>query len=250
MKKKVLIIAAALLLCAAVVAGYFLLTEPGSVKAPPAPEPAQTAQYTETEVQPTPEIPKEFDKTRYSLTDPTSLWVVVNKKRPLPADYVPSGLVSVGGGQMTKESADALSQLLAAAKNQNLPMSVLSGYRSYATQQITYAGWVSRDGQAAADTYSARAGYSEHQTGLAVDLGNGTCDLEICFANTPAGGWLAANAHTFGFIIRYPNGKTAITGYQYEPWHLRYVGLDLAKELQAKNQTMEEFFELGPAPGY
>lgn len=193
-----------------------------------------------------------FDKARYPLDKPDSLWIVVNKQRPLRADFVPPQLTIIRGANMQTEAAQATEQLLKAASNAQVPLRIISGYRSYATQKSTYESYVQKDGRAAADTYSARAGFSEHQTGLAADLGNGSgqCDLEICFASTAGGTWLAANAHTYGFIIRYTKDKTGVTGYQYEPWHIRYVGVDLANELRARNQTMEEFFALPPAPGY
>jgi D-alanyl-D-alanine carboxypeptidase len=111
---------------------------------------------------------------------------------------------------------------------------------------VLYNGYVAKDGQAAADRYSAKPGTSEHQTGLAMDvcLANSGCSLEQAFGDTPAGKWVAANAHKYGFIVRYLPGKDAITGYEYEPWHLRYVGIELATELQRNNKTMEEFFGL------
>ena len=107
----------------------------------------------------------------------------------------------------------------------------VSGYRSYSQQASLYDSYVRQYGQATADTLAARPGFSEHQTGLAMDIGNasGVCALQACFATTPAGKWAAANAATYGFIIRYPAGAEAVTGYTYEPWHLRYVGRDLAR---------------------
>lgn len=187
-----------------------------------------------------------FDKAKYSIDDPASIWVIVNKKRPLPSSYAPNDLV----GQLRSEPSGKLQELLAAAAANGASMRILSGYRSYATQNSTYNAYVAKDGQAAADRYSARPGHSEHQTGLAADLGNGTCDLEICFGTTVAGKWLAANAHTYGFTISYPESKEAITGYQYEPWHIRYVGIELASELKKANQTLGEFFGLPATPSY
>ena len=194
--------------------------------------------------------PLPFDPTQFSIDDPTSIWVVVNKKRPIPNSFEPADLTTVGNEQLRGEPAGALNTLLEAARAEGHQLNVLSGYRSYARQAMLYNSYVDRDGIEQADTYSARPGYSEHQTGLAVDLGNGTCDLEECFAETPAGQWLAENAHTYGFTIRYGKGQTNITGYQYEPWHLRYVGKDLANELHSKKLTMEAFFELAPAANY
>jgi D-alanyl-D-alanine carboxypeptidase len=193
-----------------------------------------------------------FDKNRYPLDQPDSLWIIVNKKRPLPAEFVPSQLTAIQGSSVKADAAQAMDQLIKAAAGEQVSLRIISGYRSYATQKSVYDAYVKKDGQTAADTYSARPGHSEHQTGLAADLGNGSgkCDLDICFATTTGGTWLAANAHTYGFIIRYTADKVGVTGYQYEPWHIRYVGVDLANELRAKNQTMEEFFGLPAAPGY
>jgi D-alanyl-D-alanine carboxypeptidase len=196
--------------------------------------------------------PATFNKKQYSTDDPSSLWVVVNKKRPLPSTYVPANLATIGSQQLRKDAADQLNVLLADAKNAGQPMTVISGYRSYSDQVSTYNSYAKRDGAAAADRYSARAGHSEHQTGLAADLGatSGSCALEICFADTGQGKWLAAHAVEYGFIIRYQKDNEDRTGYQYEPWHIRYVGKDLAAESQKTNQTMEEFFGLPVAPDY
>lgn len=192
-----------------------------------------------------------FDKNRYPLDEPSSIWVVINKQRPLPATFVPA-LTDVRGASLQPETAQAVERLIRAASDSQVSLRIISAYRSYDSQKSVYSSYVQKDGQAAADTYSARPGHSEHQTGLAVDLGNGSghCDLETCFATTAGGVWLAANAHTYGFTIRYPEDKTNVTGYQYEPWHIRYVGVDLANELRAKNQVMEEFFGLPAAPSY
>lgn len=254
MRKKSLIIAIlAIVLSIIAAAGYLFIYKPHKAEAPSQP---QTAQQTEspatTEQLPEQESPKEtvFNKSQYSLEDPTSIWVIVNKQRPLPSTYEPSDLINAGGGLLRAEAAAALDQLLKAAEANQTPMSVLSAYRSYVNQQNTYSSWVAKDGQAVADTYSARPGHSEHQTGLAADLGNGTCNLETCFGNTTTGQWLAANAYKYGFVIRYPNGKQTITGYQYEPWHIRYVGNNLAAEIQRTGLTLEEYFQLSPAPTY
>lgn len=184
----------------------------------------------------------------YTNAESSSLTVVVNKKHKLPSEYEPS-LKSASGAQLRPEAADALGTLLQDASTAGVPVSVLSSYRSYSTQVSTYNKWVSQSGQAAADTFSARPGHSEHQLGLAVDLGNGICNLETCFGNTAAGQWLAANAHRYGFIIRYPEGKQTETGYQYEPWHLRYVGLDVASSISNGGQTLDQYYSV-EAGGY
>lgn len=191
---------------------------------------------------PAPEPATEWPVT-YSLDQSSSLTVVVNKKHKLPSNYVPT-LVAVAGGNMRPEAASELQKLLSDATSAGVPMSILSSYRSYSTQVSTYNKWVSQDGQVAADTYSARPGHSEHQTGLAVDLGNGTCSLEICFGDTPAGKWLASNAKNYGFIIRYPSGKQTETGYQYEPWHLRFVGTDVANAIKNSGKTLDQYYNI------
>lgn len=194
-----------------------------------------------------------FDKTQYSIDNPSSIWIVANKKRPLnPASYAPNDLVNVTGGQQLRsEAATNLRQLITTAKNEGLAINPLSGYRSYTTQQSVYANEVRTYGQTVADTQSARPGTSEHQTGLAIDLGGGGCGIEDCFGDTTEGKWLADNAYKFGFIIRYPENKQSVTGYRYEPWHIRYVGVALATEMQKQGVlTLEEFFGLPAAPNY
>jgi zinc D-Ala-D-Ala carboxypeptidase len=152
---------------------------------------------------------------------------------------------------MRKEAATALTDMIAAAQAESLTISPLSGYRSYNTQVSVYNNEVKRYGQSVADTQSARPGTSEHQTGLAIDVGGGGCGIEDCFGNTPNGKWVAANAYKYGFIIRYTPGKESVTGYRPEPWHIRYIGTELATEMRQKGaQTLEEFFELPPAPSY
>jgi D-alanyl-D-alanine carboxypeptidase len=206
-----------------------------------------------------------FDKKQHSLTDPASIWIVANKQRPLqPKTYVPADLtvpsiqlrsnITNDERQVRRATADALVELSKAAATYGVTLTLESGYRSYNFQVNLYNRYVQQQGQDVADTQSARAGFSEHQTGLAADVGGITrpgCNVEQCFADTPEGQWVAANAFKYGFIIRYPEGKTPITGYTYEPWHLRYVGVELATEMHTKNiLTLEEFFELSPAPDY
>lgn len=219
-----------------------------------APEPTENQQTsTEQPADPQPNIAT-FDKARFSLDDPTSIWVIVNKTRPIDLGFAPGDLVtpdvalnsakSAEENMLRKEVGVALKPLLDAAKAEGHDLFLASGYRSSQLQKTYYDGYVARDGQAAADLYSARPGTSEHQTGLSFDLASAdrSCYLEICFGASPAGKWLAANAHTYGFVVRYPEGKESITGYQYEPWHFRYVGKDLAGELAKSNETLETFF--------
>ncbi|MBA2278852.1 M15 family metallopeptidase [Candidatus Saccharibacteria bacterium] len=209
------------------------------------------------------EAPAGFDKTKYALDKSASPWWVVNKTRPLPAGYVPADLAVpdvrlrlADSEEQMKFSKSATADLIAmfkAAEADDVQLVFGSGYRSEALQRQFYNSYVAQDGKAAADRYSARPGTSEHQTGLAFDATSVSqnCHLEICYANLPEGMWLAANAHEYGFILRYPDGKESITGYQYEPWHLRWVGTELATEMNNSSaKTLEEFFGLPVAPDY
>lgn len=204
-------------------------------------QPVNTPQIKTNVPSPAPAPLPAFDKTKYSLTDPASLWVIASKKYPLnPINYAPGDLVNVGGGQqLRKDAATALARLSNDARVANLTIQPLSGYRSYARQKQVYQNEVDTYGQATADTESAQPGKSEHQTGWAIDIGK----IDDSFANTPEGQWVAANAWKYGFIIRYPQGKQDITGYRYEPWHLRYIGTDLSTEMHNQGiTTLEEFF--------
>jgi D-alanyl-D-alanine carboxypeptidase len=194
------------------------------------------------------------------VDDPTSLWVVVNKIRPLrPMDYTPPDLVAVPvahvwAPQLRKAASDAVVGMFAAfTAETGLRMQSQSAYRSYTSQLGVYNQDVAANGQAAADANTARPGTSEHQTGLAIDISAlpGACSLRACFGDTPQGKWLAANAWRFGFLLRYPANKVPVTGYNYEPWHYRYVGVELATELHTTGVgTLEEFFGLPAAPDY
>lgn len=157
--------------------------------------------------------------------------LIVNKTYSLPNTYVPSN------NALTTLTDNAFISMQKEASKFGLNLYVSSGYRSYEYQKSLYQRYVNKDGQEKADTYSARAGHSEHQTGLCFDLNT----IEDSFANTPEGKWVAQNCYKYGFIIRYPKEKQSITGYKYEPWHLRYVGIDLATKLYEKNLTLEEY---------
>ncbi|MDB5183254.1 MAG: peptidase [Candidatus Saccharibacteria bacterium] len=204
-----------------------------------------------------------FDKKQFSTSDPASIWMVVNKHRPInPVSYVPADLVipnvplRVPGNdsmQVRKVTATALEMMFAAAKADGLNLMLSSGYRSYQYQVGLYNGYVASSSVAEADKTSARPGYSEHQSGLAADIepASEKCDVDVCFAQLPEGVWLAANAYKYGFIIRYTSDKVPVTGYTYEPWHVRYVGTALSNEMhKEKIETLEEFFSLGAAPSY
>lgn len=195
----------------------------------------------------------EFDKTLYSVSDPSSPWVIVNKANALqPKTYQPNDLTSVGGSMFSKKMMPNLQAMIAKAKSEGVSLRVISGYRSYSYQSNLYNAYVEKDGQTAADTYSARPGHSEHQTGLAVDLGGSHgCSLDVCFGKTPEGAWLQDNAVSYGFIIRYLQSNQSVTGYQAEPWHLRFVGVLLAQEMQQQGvTTLEEFFGVDGGKSY
>lgn len=168
--------------------------------------------------------------TRLERDDRAHLLTLVGKQHPLtPRDYAPPDLVPWPADpayQLRAEVADQLDRMVAAAKAERLGLRVISGYRSYETQTATYESWVRAYGRASAEATSARAGHSEHQTGLAVDLDTtrGECYLDACFGATGEGRWLAWHAYRFGFVLSYPDGYRDRTGYAYEPWHIRYVG--------------------------
>ena len=159
--------------------------------------------------------------------------------------------VLIGGTTVHDANPAALAALRAEAAGAGLDVVVWSAYRSFDYQLNLFADAVARFGVQDAEQRSARPGYSEHQTGLAVDVGGGGCDIERCFGDTAEGRWVVTQAHRFGWLVRYPAGSEGVTGYQYEPWHLRYVGPDLATDMhQAGIATLEERFGLPPAPGY
>lgn len=211
-------------------------------------------------VAPIPAIVPTFNKAAFSIDDPNSLWLVVNKTRPLnPMNFEPADLVDVAvphtwAPRMRAEAANAVVNMFAAATAEaGLTLASNSAYRSYDSQVSVYNQDVAANGQAFADTSTARPGTSEHQTGLTIDVGasSGNCSLSTCFGDTPEGIWLAANAWRFGFLLRYPADKTEVTGYAFEPWHYRYIGTDLAGEMHnTGTTTLEEFFGLPAAPNY
>lgn len=203
---------------------------------------------------------KETDKGNAEQTaaHPESITVLVNKQYALPANYEPDDLVYPNVSftfkeqsekkKMRKEAAGALETLFAGAKKDGVTLLGVSAYRSYATQTTLFNNYVKKDGKEKAMTYSAPPGHSEHETGLAIDVtgGDGKCAAEDCFAGTKEAKWLAEHADEYGFIIRFPKGKESVTGYQYEPWHIRYVGKDTAKEIADKSATLEEYMNAVP----
>jgi D-alanyl-D-alanine carboxypeptidase len=206
-----------------------------------------------------------FNPPKYSIDEADSIWVVINKQRQIsPLRYKPENLVFPAfprpkeqnpfGLQLREEAALATVELAAAMRAAGKGTLILnSGFRNYNTQKALYDRTKETRGLAVAEKLSARPGHSEHQLGLAADFsarGQG-CVILVCFGNTEAGRWVEENSHEYGFILRYPKGYRAITGFQYEPWHFRYVGVELSTEMKTKGiKTLEEFWELESAPDY
>ena len=184
--------------------------------------------------------------------DPSNVWTLVNKGRAIPTDYTPSDLIVASVSTRANSTADEkrirqiidgpMTELFAAAQEQGRSLMIGSAYRSATTQDSLFNTYVARVGYEQADKYSAHPGHSEHQTGLAVDISTTSqqCYLSECFIGTADGQWLAENAYKYGFHLRYPKGKEAITGYNFEPWHYRYVGIGLATALHQSGLTLDE----------
>ena len=200
-------------------------------------------------------LDREFYTNMEDVDMSDGILVLCNKYHILKSNYVPDlvSLSGYGGGQMQREAASHFKEMVDAAKKDGISLKNVSGYRSYNTQKYLYNNYVKRDtqkylynnyvkrdGVAKADTYSARAGSSEHQTGLASDIN--TASSSAHFEKTKEYAWLIKNSYKYGFILRYPEGKTFITGYKYEPWHYRYVGTDVAKIIYEKDITYEEYY--------
>ncbi len=171
--------------------------------------------------------------------------MLINKYYRLPADYEPDDLVAVdpalGRGYLRKEVYEAYQPLYEEAVKQGFNLKVVSAYRPYKMQDDLYNGYLKKDPQEVVDTYSARPGHSEHQSGLCMDVSEPGYSLDN-FYQTKASKWLAENCHKYGFIIRYPEDKTDITGYQGEPWQLRYVGKETAEDVYRRAITYDEYY--------
>ncbi|MEN9713721.1 MAG: hypothetical protein RLZZ164_385 [Actinomycetota bacterium] len=219
-----------------------------AASATPTPAPSISASVT---VAPTPTVTPTPTPTAQSIDRADSLWVVVNKTRPLnPIKYKP---VLDQWLNLAKPAATGYRKLKSAMTAAGVGTLCLnSGYRSYATQTSTYNTDVARYGKKIAENLAAHPGYSEHQTGLAADVSTTQLGCRINnFGSSKAAAWIAANAYSYGFIVRYPSGQTAYTGYQYEPWHLRFVGVEVATAMHNANiVVLEKYFGLPAAPGY
>lgn len=182
------------------------------------------------------------------------LLILVNKNRSIDQAYKPGDLTAIRyfspdrskeGRYLRKEAAEQFHKLVEAASEEGYTLAMTTAYRSYGFQQILWDNYVAKEGEEAAAKYSAKPGQSEHQTGLAVDVSSPSVDYQLIeeFGKSKEGIWLSGNAHRFGFILRYPKGKEEVTGYQYEPWHFRYVGNAVAKEIYENDLTLEEYLE-------
>ncbi|MFZ5944918.1 MAG: M15 family metallopeptidase [Bacillota bacterium] len=193
------------------------------------------------------------DTGKKIVNDSENILVLVNKENNLPSTYLPQDLTKpnvafsfAGDDQkqnMRMEAALALEKLVENAAENGHEIVAVSGFRSYERQKSIFLENVKRVGFKKANTFSAVPGQSEHQTGLAMDVSCASVNYRLVekFGETPEGIWVKENAHLFGFIIRYPKDKTEITGYQYEPWHLRYVGVESAGEIMENGLTLEEY---------
>ncbi len=192
-----------------------------------------------------------LDKEVYTDTKPASNlntnYLFVNKFYYLDSNYIPNNLelldnsYAKSGIYLVKEAKEQIEKLISDAKNDGMNIRVISAYRSYSYQENLYNNYVKSDGVALADTYSARPGYSEHQTGLVVDVTRAFDNFNN-FENSEEYNWMLNNAHNYGFILRYPKDKENITTYSFEAWHYRYVGVELAKKIKASNLTFDEYY--------
>jgi D-alanyl-D-alanine carboxypeptidase len=245
--------------------GVSLILQPGSFGASNHPLILERIKEREANgwVVPTPEF-TDYLYPRLATQFPTSNWLIVNKSRPLnPIDFAPadlramessSSLDNSRGLRLTDAAATALERM---AVQMHLDkagqMFVNSAYRTYDYQGELFLQKIQQYGEAEALLRSAKAGYSEHQTGLAVDVSVPAqgCAIMTCFGDTVGGKWIAENSWRFGYVVRYGQETSHITGYTYEPWHLRYIGVPLAKMYHESGMnTLEEFWSLPPAPFY
>lgn len=201
--------------------------------------------------------PPDDEKREQALleAEEEGLLILVNKVNPVDQDYKPDDLTEIkyfapDRAETTRylraEAAEAFHRLAEAAAEEGLEIRMTTAYRSYDFQKILFDNYVEKEGEEKANTFSAKPGQSEHQTGLAVDVTSPSVDYQLSndYGRTEEGKWIAANAYRFGFILRFPEGKEEITGYQYEPWHLRYVGLLAAREIHERDLTLEEFLQM------
>ncbi len=216
---------------------------PGSAAHTPAAPPSKTLLPTDAPTQAPAESPSEIPAPVLTPKPAPEITVdgqgltyvngilIINKTYSLPRSYHP------GTDSAALRAFEAMRE---AAAQEGISLEIVSGFRSYSTQEYLYYSYVEQDGVMKADTYSARPGHSEHQTGLAFDIN----DASDAFVGTPEALWLAAHCCEYGFIVRYPEGKQALTGFKYEPWHIRYLGIPLAEEVTESGLCLEEFLNI------
>lgn len=224
-----------------------------SVSPAESPKPSPTAKPTAPPTSSKPDTSDAPDGMQV-VAQPELISVLVNKQNKLPENYAPDDLVypdvrflfeeKIEKRMMREEAAEALEDMFAAAKDDGIHLAGVSAYRSHVTQTALFARYVKKDGKEKALTYSAYPGTSEHETGLAIDVSgsSGKCAVQDCFADTDESDWLKEHVYDYGFIIRYPEGKETITGYQYEPWHLRYVGKEISLAIKESGDSLEEYY--------
>ena len=179
--------------------------------------------------------------TNTKETNDKGILTLVNKYNYVKKDYIPYNLIEINNIKINKETYEAFQKMQIDIKKENLNIRIISAYRSIEYQENLYNNYLKNDEKELVDTYSARAGYSEHHTGLAIDIDNTILDYNK-FYLTKEYLWMKNNAYKYGFILRYPMGKEDITGYSYEPWHYRYVGKEIAEYIKKHNSTYEEYY--------
>ena len=179
--------------------------------------------------------------TNTKVAKDLGIFTLVNKYNYISKDYIPSNLIKVNNFYINKEAYESFLEMRKAMEKDNLNIRIISAYRSYDYQEELYKRYLQKEKQTIVDTYSARPGYSEHHTGLAIDVDNSKLDFNK-FYLTKEFLWMQENAHKYGFILRYPKDKEYITGYTYEPWHYRYVGKEIANYIKKHNSTYEEYY--------
>jgi LAS superfamily LD-carboxypeptidase LdcB len=195
----------------------------------------------------------EEEQTAQVVEDGNYLLALITKETTLKSDYAPSDLQPIPSSmnpyydmQLRKEALENLKYLFFWADKEGVTLSIRSAYRSYATQKGLFEDYASRYGPEEANRFSAKPGQSEHQLGTTVDFGGTTTDFTAEFANTDQGQWLAANAHRFGFAMSYPEGMEGVTGYIFEPWHYRYIGIKEALKWKMSGMPLNKYLEIQP----
>ena len=252
MTKKLFLVMLVLLSILLITMAYILNKNKGIQPA----QKSETKQPQEKKPETKPKVESEESNKQVTADTKTasSLTYIVNKKHPLPAEYEPNDLVRVPvktngtPWALRKETSDQLVKLFKAAEKDGIYLRLGSGYRSYSYQKQLYNSYARQNGKEASDKFSARAGYSEHQTGLAADIlgADVNYDFSQRFETQKEAIWLKKHAPNYGFVLRFIKGKESITGYMFEPWHYRYIGTNLAKKVQqaGNDVTLEEYFNV------